>query len=353
MAAATLLAGGCQIRRQAAPVGVGLLGVREVARVTDRAALSPIAWSPDGRRFAYGGRDGVWMHRLGDSVGTKITGGEVVTAVAWSAAADALAVVDRGVLWSMRPDGSARRRIGVPGVASQPVWAPGGDRLAVVVQPERQSGSPRASTQIWWTSPDGGILRQILSEKWNPGAKRVVALGWFPDTLYLFVGLAAPDAEATSEWWRVRIAYPDFLRLTDPPGPALDPVLSPTGEWIAYVVANGTGEQAYAIRSDGSGLHPISPKARRLSGVAWSPHGDKVAYGLLIDETQAEIFVAASAVAAPSGAPSRLVATYRLEFPDPSAGLSLVWAPDEAHLAYGTNTGVLAGPVWLVRFAPR
>jgi len=78
-----------------------------------------------------------------------------------------------------------------------------------------------------------------------------------------------------------------------------------------------------------------------------------VAYGVLIDETQAEIFVAASAVAALSGAPSRLVATYRLEFPDPSAGLSLVWAPDEAHLAYGTNTGVLAGPIWLVRFAPR
>jgi Tol biopolymer transport system component len=250
----------------------------------------------------------------------------------------------------MRPDGSGRRRIGVTGFVSHPVWAPGGDHLAVIVQPARQPGSPAVATQIWWTSPDGGTLRQIL---WNPGPRRIVALGWFPDTLYLFVGLAAPGADAAVEWWRVRIAYPDFLRLSDPPRPALDPVLSPTGEWIAYVVANGAGEQAFAIRPDGSGGHPISPKARRISGLAWSPHGDKVAYGVLIDETQAEVSVAASAITASPGAPSRVVATYRLEFPDPSAGLSLVWAPDEAHLAYGTNTGVLAGPVWLVRFAPR
>ncbi len=327
---------------------MGLLEVRGVARATDRAALSPIAWSPDGRRFAYGGRDGVWVHPLGDPGGAKIAGGEVVTAVAWSVAADALAVVDRGALWTMRPDGSARRRIDVPGLVSRPVWAPGGDRLAVIVHLQSGAGGP-GRTQIWWTSPDGSTVRQIL---WGPAGRQVVALNWYPDALYLFAGLAA-DGEATVEWWRVRIAYPDFLRLADPPHPVLDPVLSPTGTWIAYVAASGTGEQVYAIRPDGSGRHPISHQVRRIAGLAWSPHGDKVAYGVLIDERQVDVLVAAASVTAPSGAPRRAVATHRAEFPDPAMELSLSWAPNEAHLAYGTNTGALAGPVWLVRFGPR
>jgi Tol biopolymer transport system component len=347
-AAAALLAAGCQVQRHAAPVGVELLEVRGVGRATDRAALSPVAWAPDGRRFAYGGRDGVWVHRLGDAAGAKIAPGDVVTAVAWSGPADTLAVVDRGALWTMRPDGSARRRIGVPGVVTRAVWAPGGDRLALIVHVPSQAGAP-GHTQLWWTGPDGSIVRQVL---WGPPERRAVALHWYPDALYLFVGLAA-DGEAAVEWWRVRIAYPDFQRLPGPPAPALDAALAPTGEWITYVAATASGQRAYAVRPDGSGRHPVSADVRRIAGLAWSPHGDKIAYGLLIDERVAEVFVSAAAVAAASGSPGRPVATHRVEFPDPAIELSLAWAPDEAHLAFGTNTGAFAGPVWLVRFGPR
>lgn len=344
-----MLAAGCQVQRQAAPVGVELLEVLGVGRATERAALSPVAWAPDGRRFAYGGRDGVWVHRLNDTAGVRIAPGEVVTAVAWSRTVDALAVVDRGTLWTMRPDGSARRRIGVPGVVTRVVWAPGGDRLALIAHtPPGQAGEP-GQTRLWWTSPAGSIVRQIL---WGPPHRRAVALHWYPDALYVFAGLAA-DGDAAVEWWRVRIAYPDFQRLPDPPAPALDAALSPTGEWIAYVASTAGGQRAYAVRPDGSGRHPISADARRIVGLAWSPHGDKVAYGLLMDERVAEVFVSAAAVAAASGSPGRPVATYRVEFPDPAVELSLAWAPDGAHLAFGTNTGAFAGPVWLVRLGPR
>jgi Tol biopolymer transport system component len=343
-----LLAAGCRVQRQAAPVGVDLLEVRGVTRATDRAALSPVAWAPDGRRFAYGGRDGVWVHRLGDAVGTRVAPGEVVTAVAWSAPADVLAVVDRGALWTMRPDGRVRRRIGAPGPVSRVAWAPGGDRLAIVVH-RMQAGTSAGQTELWWTGPDGSTVRQI---QWAPPGRRVVALGWYPDALYLFVGLAT-DGEAAVEWWRVRIAYPDFRQLADPPAPVLDSVLSPTGEWIAYVAVGNAGQRAYVVRPDGSGRHAISPEAARIAGLAWSPHADKVAYGVLLDERQAEVFVAAAGVTAVSGPPGRPVASYRVEFPDPAVTLSLAWAPDEAHLAYGTNTGAFAGPVWLVRFGPR
>lgn len=341
MAIAALAASGCQVRRQAAPVGVGVLRVQHVTRATDRAALSPIAWSPDGRRFAYG-RDGVWVHQIGDAAGTKITSGEVVTAVAWSPTADVMAYVDRGVLWTVRPDGRNRRRIPIPGVVSNPVWAPGGDRLVVAA---RQVSASGASSRLWLTSPDGTLLRAI---QWNPNARRITALGWFPDTLHLFVGLATPDGEATVEWWRVRIAYPDFRRLPGPPQPVLESVLSPKADWVAFVSGEGGGERAYVVRADGGGLHAISASSRRIAGLAWSPHGDKLAYGLLVGEAQAEIYVTG-----PTGAARVLVASYRLEVIDPGAGLSLVWSPDEAHLAYGTNTGALGGPVWLAAFQPR
>jgi hypothetical protein len=342
LVAVLLAAAGCEVRRQPAPVGVGLMRVVGVVRGTDRAALSPIAWSPDGRRFAYGSREGVWVHGVDDPAGVRIAPGEVVTAIAWSGPADVLAYVDRGVLHTVQPDGRERRRVPLRGVVSHPVWAPGGDRLAAAVH---QPGGGRPSVRLWITSPDGATLREI---RWDPGGAGIAALGWYPDAVHLFVGLAAPDGETIAEWWRVRIAYPDFLRLPGPPDGVAEAVMSPNGRWIAYVVGESGGERAYVVRVDGSGRRPMSNAFRRISGLAWAPHSDKVAYGVLVSEAQAEVHVAAVA------GPARLLAaSYRLEFIDPAAGLSLAWAPDERRLAYGTNTGSMAGPVWMARFAPR
>ncbi|MGH7427630.1 MAG: TolB family protein [Candidatus Methylomirabilaceae bacterium] len=195
------------------------------------------------------------------------------------------------------------------------------------------------------TSPQGATVRQIL---WDPPSRWIGALGWFPNALYLFVGLARPNVDATNEWWKIRIVYPDFRRLQSPQRPALDPVLSPSGEWIAFLAAVDGRERAFAVRADGSGAHALSPEGARASGLAWSRSGDKLAYARLIDQTKAEIH----AVGASSGAPQTL-ATVRLERADPGAGISLAWSPDELHLAYGTNTGVSSGAVWLLRFAPR
>jgi Tol biopolymer transport system component len=332
----------CQIRRERAPVGVGLLKVDQVARATDRAALSPVAWSPDGQRFAYGGRDGVWIHRIGDVVGTKIAPGVGVTAVAWSLAADTIAFIDQGALWTVRPDGRNGRRIAVQGIARMLAWAPGGDRLVVVT---RQPSEAQAPTRIWVTSRDGAMVRQLM---WDTRGRDITALSWFPDALYLFVGLGAPDGSATTEWWRVRIAYPDFRRLPGPPRPVLESAATADGRWVAFVAVERGIERVYVQRSDGGGLRPLGDAARRITGLSWAPHGDKLSFAALSQEAQAEIVVAAA-----STGTHMLVTGYRLEFPDPAAGLSIVWSPDERYLAYGTNTGVFVGPVWLARFAPR
>ncbi len=339
---AVLLAAGCQVRRDPAPVGVGLLRVVGVARATDRAALSPVAWSADGRRFAYGTRDGVWVHGLDDLAGARIAQGAAVTAVAWSGAADVLAYIDRGVLFTVRPDGRERRRIPLRGVASHPAWAPGGDRLVTIVH---QPGGAVPSARLWILSPDGALLRDV---QWDPRGHGVAALGWYPDSLYLFVGLAAPDGETIAEWWRVRIAYPDVRRLPGPPARVVESLLAPNGEWIAYVESATGGERASIVRRDGTGQRAVSPVTRRISGLAWAPHSDKLAYGVLTGDAQVEVYVAA--VATGDRVP---VVSYRPEFPDPPAGITLSWSPDGSRLAYGTNTGSTLGPVWLARFATR
>jgi Tol biopolymer transport system component len=304
--------------------------------------LSPVAWAPDGRRFAYGARDGVWVHGVGDAGGARIAPGEAVTAVAWSAEADAIAYVDRGVLYTVRPDGRERRRVPLRGVASHPVWAPGGDRLAVAAH---QPGVHPPADRLWITSPSGALMREV---QWDPRTGSIVTLGWYPDALHLFVGLGSADGETIAEWWRVRIAYPDYRRLPSPPPRVVESSLSPRGDWVAYVADGSAGERASVMRLDGSSRREVSAAGHRVSGITWSPHGDKVAYGVLVGEAQADVHVAAV-----MGTARMLVATYKLEFPDPAAGLALAWSPDGTRLAYGTNTGSMAGPVWIARFAPR
>ncbi|MDR7417965.1 MAG: hypothetical protein QN178_03535 [Armatimonadota bacterium] len=342
LVAVLVAATGCEVRRQPAPVGVGLMRVAGVTRATDRVALSPIAWSADGRRFAYGARDGVWVHGLGDAGGARIAPGEAVTAVSWSASADVLAYVDRGRLHTIRPDGRERRRVPLRGIARHPVWAPGGDRLVFAVH---QPGGGPTDDRLWVTSADGALLREI---QWQPRTGGIATVGWYPDAVHLFVGLSAPDGETIAEWWRVRIAYPDFRRLAAPRQRVVESSLSPNGEWVAFVIAESGGERAYVARPDGSSRRAISAVGRRITGLAWSPHSDKIAYAVPVSDAQAEVHVAAVL-----GTSRMQVATYRLEFPDPAAGLALAWAPDESRLAYGTNTGSMVGPVWLVTFVAR
>jgi Tol biopolymer transport system component len=335
LAVLAVLAAGCEVRRERPPVGLAFLRVEGVARATQQSALSPVAWAPDGRRFAFGARDGVWVQRVDGDAAVRLAPGQVVTAVAWAPMAQALAYVDRGELWVVRADGSGRRRVPLPGPVTAMAWAPVGDRLAAVVR----ARGPGQRVELWWTSAAGNILRHVL---WTP-PRPVAGLGWFPDALYLFVPLEGDGGSA--EWWKVRIAYPDVRLLQRRDPPAREVALAPGGAWVAFVAAADRGDQVFVVRPDGSGLRAVSAPAPRIAGLAWAHAGDKLAYAVLADEANAEVFVTT-----PAG-PTRRLLTYRLEFPDPAAALALAWAPGDGYLAYGTNTGALAGPVWLARFA--
>lgn len=321
-------------------MGASRLAVVGVAAVSEREALSPVAWAPDGRRFAYGARDGVWVHDPRGPVERLVATGGPVGAVAWSLPADRIAYVDRGTLYTVRPDGGGGRRIPAPGLVLRPVWAPGGDRLAFVV---RETGPRR--TRLWLASPDGATLRPIL---WETHGREIAALSWYPDAVHLFVALAAPDGETITEWWRVRIAYPDFRRLPAPPPGAVEAAMAPNAEWIAVIAGERGGERLLVQRADGSGARVIAGPAARLTGLAWSPHSDKVAYAVEAGGPAAEIY-AASVV----GAARVRVAAHPHDASHPSPGRSLVWSPDGLRLAFGTNTGATLGRVWIARFQAR
>lgn len=321
-------------------MGTSRLAVASVAATSEREALSPVAWAPEGRRFAYGARDGVWVHDPRGPVERRVAAGGPVSAVAWSGAADWLAYVDRGTLYTVRPDGRGMRRIPAPGPVTRPVWAPGGDRLVFVV---RETGPRRA--RLWLASADGATLRPIL---WDTRGREIAALSWYPDAVHLFVALAAPDGETIAEWWRVRIAYPDFRRLSAPPPGAVEAAMAPNAEWVATIASGAGGERLLVQRADGTGSRVVAGPAARMTGLAWSPHSDKVAYSVDAGGPAVEIWTASIV-----GATRVRVASHAHDASHPSPGRSLVWAPDGLRLAFGTNTGVTLGRVWVARFQVR
>jgi Tol biopolymer transport system component len=343
LAALALGLGGCTIARETAPESTRQLRVEAVRRLIDRPALSPAVWSPDGRRFAYGGADGIYV-AAPDGSPRHVAPAEVVTALSWSRRLDLLAVVDRGVLWTMRPDGGDRRRITVAGFVSAAVWAPGSDRLAIVV---RRALLGTSRFELWLVSRDGGFRRFVAAA---PRGRAIRSPQWLANSLYIIYGLSSPSESVITEAWRVRIAYPD-RHAVPLEGPALELRVAPSGQQVAYVTGPDVADDSGRIvlsRLDGSGRITLTPEEGRYAGLAWSPQGDKLAFAILDDEAHARLWIADG-----DASGRLLVHDYALEFSDPSISLSTAWAPDGRRLLFGTNTGTFTGPIWLATLARR
>lgn len=348
--AVALIFTACQVRRAPAPVSVALLKVGPPTRLTDRAALSPVAWAPDGQALAYSDAQGLWVVSLAGRE-RKVTAVGVATQVDWSRPTGLLAYIDRGDIMVVRSDGTKRQRIslpvsqGRPAFATRLVWAPGSDRMAVAV---RESGGTDRNA-VWLVSADGASRRRVFEA---PPGQTVAALEWFPDSLYLFIGLAPEGAAGVSRLLRWRIAYPDRRILPQPFLEIIAPHLSPNGRWIAFVASAGRGADAdhvWAVRVDGSGQpRRLSGDAKRITSLAWAPASEAVAFARVLDDSRGEVWVADV-----EGGGRVRVAEFVAEFPDPNLPLVVRWSRDGRHLAFGSNSGSYTGPVWVVRLDRR
>ncbi len=340
---------GCQVQRAPAPVGVALLRLGAPVRLTDRAALSPVAWAPDGQSLAYADGQGLWISTLAGRE-RKVTPVGVATQVEWSKAAGLLAYIDRGVVMVVRTDGAGRRRLPLPSEGAPFVthlaWAPGGADLAVAARTTR--GTVRSV--VWLLSADGRMRRQILPAQGPGGAVpaglAVAALQWYPDGLFLFIGLSPEGAAGMTRLWRWRIRYPDRRVLPMPFSELLLPRLSPDGQWIAFAASPAVGAEplVWATRVDGRGSpRRLSPHSGRFTSLAWAPTSDKVAFARVLDESHGEIWLADV-----DGGGRVRAAEFTAEFPDPNLPLVVRWSGDGRHLAFGSNSGSYTGPVWII-----
>jgi TolB protein len=158
-----------------------------------------------------------------------------------------------------------------------------------------------------------------LHPSWAPDGHRIV----FAEHYQLFV------IDANSRKPR---------RITHDPALKRDPVWSPSGTEIAYVVSTldtttnvggtyGCG-LIYVVRPDGTGRRRLSPRSACDSGPVWSPDGSKLAFDRA-DRGGDDLYVMTR-----TGTRSRRIA-YR-----PNGFDSFAWASDSKRLAFGDFTDI-------------
>lgn len=183
------------------------------------------------------------------------------------------------------------------------------------------SASPQAHAELTASSYGGRIIRLVRALVIAVAALAFASFANGASTRGRIV-FAATDAPSSDDVMLVRA---DGTQLDLSASPALDtsPVLSPTGELVAFYSTRGGDGAEWVVGVDGNGLRRVTPSLVEPPAVAWAPNGRDIA---VASSDQVHRASAAGAV---------WVRIDRRDHPSTLAG----WSPDGRSIAYATSTG--------------
>lgn len=184
-----------------------------------------------------------------------------------------------GQIYAMNPDGSALDQLtntGPNAAADSPNWSADGEQLAY----HRSPTQAESNNRIWLMNADGTDRHQVSGDRrgfqdFQPQLT--------PDAHIVYVR-CIPDFEACAIW-KMTAAGTHKHALTRFKADSnfsldLQPAVSPNGERIAFSRYAGDGftTRMFVIRSNGTKLHSVTPRALEAASADWSPDGTRIAF---------------------------------------------------------------------------
>ncbi|NRB63697.1 MAG: S9 family peptidase [Saprospiraceae bacterium] len=191
----------------------------------------------------------------------------------------------RQIAFTSFVDAAPAWKVDLPKAPAGASWTPGPKVVdQLVYRRDRRGYLKPGFDHIFMVDANGGEARQITSGDYDHGGD----FAWLPDgQSILFSSLRIPDAEYAyreSQLYQVFVADGTINQITDRKGSEYNPVVSPDGQYIAFIGTEWTknfyhARNVYLANIDGSGVTCISKGLdRNAADLRWAMDGSGVYY---------------------------------------------------------------------------